>query len=158
MYDTRPIKEDVEIEIVAVDLDKVRAFCEVVAIFVVVSFYDAEVVMEAAGLTAIVVFGLFAYTLQSKRDFQKHWAALFCFSMIFITASFVQLFMQSAAFDFAMAVGGAILFSVYLVFDIDRIIHHSSPEDYIDACVSLYLDIINIFLRVLQIIGEMNRQ
>uniref|UniRef100_A0A0M3J9P2 Bax inhibitor 1 n=1 Tax=Anisakis simplex TaxID=6269 RepID=A0A0M3J9P2_ANISI len=58
----------------------------------------------------------------------------------------------------AMAIGGAILFSIYLIFDLDRIIHHSSPEDYIEACVSLYLDIINLFLRILQIVGEMNRQ
>lgn len=49
------------------------------------------------------------------------------------------------------------LFSIYLVFDIDRIMHHSSPEDYIEACVSLYLDIINIFLRILQILNEVNR-
>lgn len=56
-----------------------------------------------------------------------------------------------------MAIGGAVLFSVYLIFDMDRIMHHSSPEDYIDACISVYLDIINLFLRILQIIGEMNR-
>uniref|UniRef100_A0A0M3I3L9 Transmembrane BAX inhibitor motif-containing protein 4 n=2 Tax=Ascaris TaxID=6251 RepID=A0A0M3I3L9_ASCLU len=131
--------------------------CQAVTVGFVVSFYDAEMVMEAVGLTAVVVFGLFAYALQSKRDFQKHWAALFCFSMIFITASFVQLFIQSPPFDLAMAIGGAVLFSVYLIFDMDRIMHHSSPEDYIDACISVYLDIINLFLRILQIIGEMNR-
>lgn len=56
-----------------------------------------------------------------------------------------------------MATFGAVLFSVYLVFDIDRIMHHTSPEDYIEACVSLYLDIINLFLRILQILNEVNR-
>ena len=56
-----------------------------------------------------------------------------------------------------MAVIGAGLFSAYLVIDIDRVMHHMSPEDYIEACASLYLDIINLFLKILQIINEINR-
>ncbi|MCP9257424.1 Transmembrane BAX inhibitor motif-containing protein 4 [Dirofilaria immitis] len=123
----------------------------------VVSFFDVKVVVEAVGLTALTITGLFIYTLQSKRDFQSHWAALFSVSMVFLAASFIHLFIQSALFHFLIATFGAILFSIYLVFDIDRIMHHTSPEDYIEACVSLYLDIINLFLRILEILNEANR-
>uniref|UniRef100_A0A1I8ETH1 Transmembrane BAX inhibitor motif-containing protein 4 n=1 Tax=Wuchereria bancrofti TaxID=6293 RepID=A0A1I8ETH1_WUCBA len=123
----------------------------------VVSFFDVKVVIEAVGLTALTVIALFFYTLQSKRDFRSHWAALFSISMIFLVASFVHLLTQSALFDFLLAAFGAVLFSIYLVFDIDRIMHHTSPEDYIEACVSLYLDIINLFLRISEILNEANR-
>ena len=50
-----------------------------------------EVVIEAAGLTALVVVALFFYTLQSKRDFQKYYAALFSFLLVFVAASFIQV-------------------------------------------------------------------
>ncbi|VDM92054.1 unnamed protein product [Onchocerca ochengi] len=123
----------------------------------IVSFFDVKVVIEAVALTALTVISLFIYTAsQSKRDFQKHWAIVFSISMIFVAASFMHLFIQSAPVDFFMATFGAVLFSIYLVFDIDRIMHYSSPEDYIEACVSLYLDIINLFLRILQILNEAN--
>ncbi|VDK72150.1 unnamed protein product [Litomosoides sigmodontis] len=128
-----------------------------VTIGAIVSLFDVKVVIEAVGLTALTVVGLFVYTFQSKRDFQSHWAALFSVSTVFLAASFVHLLVQSALFDFFMATFGAVLFSVYLIFDIDRIMHHTSPEDYIEACVSLYLDIINLFLRILQILNEVNR-
>uniref|UniRef100_A0A0R3S4F0 Protein lifeguard 4 n=1 Tax=Elaeophora elaphi TaxID=1147741 RepID=A0A0R3S4F0_9BILA len=107
-----------------------------VTIGVVVCFFDVKIVIEAVGLTALTVISLFVYTLQSKRDFQSHWAALSSIFMIFLIASFVNLFIQSTLFDFLMAAFGAALFSIYLVFDIDRIMHHTSPEDYIEACVS----------------------
>ncbi|EFO26124.2 hypothetical protein LOAG_02358 [Loa loa] len=123
----------------------------------VVSFFEVEVVIEAVGLTTLTVIGLFVYTLQSKRDFQSHWAALFSVSMVFLAAGFINLLIQSALFDFLVATFGAVLFSIYLIFDIDRIMHHTSPEDYIEACVSLYLDIINLFLEILQILNEASR-
>ncbi|MFH4976454.1 hypothetical protein AB6A40_003163 [Gnathostoma spinigerum] len=128
------------------------------AVAVIVAFYDAEIVIEAAFMTVAVVVSLFLYTLQSKRDLQKGWASLFSVTMIFLSASVLQLFIQSPGFNLVMAASGAILFSVYLVLDIDRVMHHTSAEDYIEACVSLYLDIINIFIRILQLLGEINRQ
>ncbi|KAK6112336.1 Inhibitor of apoptosis-promoting Bax1 family protein [Brugia pahangi] len=64
------------------------------------SFFDVKIVIEAVGLTALTVIGLFFYTLQSKRDFQSHWAALFSISMIFLTAIFVHLLIPLALFDF----------------------------------------------------------
>uniref|UniRef100_A0A0N5AP47 Transmembrane BAX inhibitor motif-containing protein 4 n=1 Tax=Syphacia muris TaxID=451379 RepID=A0A0N5AP47_9BILA len=128
-----------------------------VSIGLVVSFYNVDVVIEAVVITTVVVIALFAYTLQSKRDFQKHYATMFSVLTVFFVASFIQLFLQSSLFNFLVAIAGAGIFSAYLVIDIDRIMHHLSAEDYIDACVSLYLDIVNLFLRILQIINELNR-
>ncbi len=35
--------------------------------------------------------------------------------------------------------------------------HKVSPDDYVMATVSIYLDIINLFLHILRILGEMRR-
>uniref|UniRef100_A0A1I7XWF0 Protein lifeguard 4 n=2 Tax=Steinernema glaseri TaxID=37863 RepID=A0A1I7XWF0_9BILA len=123
----------------------------------IVLFYDVDVVIQAAILTAVAVVGLFIFTLQSKRDFQKHYALLFTCSAILMMGMFLQVVFMSPTFDLLMAIFGAIVFAAYLVIDIDFIMNHSSPEDYIIACINLYLDIVNLFLEILRILNELNR-
>lgn len=53
---------------------------------------------------------------------------------------------------------GALLFSFYLIYDTQMMIGGShkysiSPEEYIFAALNLYLDVVNIFLYILTIIG-----
>ncbi|KAI1723171.1 inhibitor of apoptosis-promoting bax1 domain-containing protein [Ditylenchus destructor] len=123
----------------------------------VVTFYDVEVVIQAVLLTAVVVVGLFVYTLQSKRDFQKHYAVITSLSLVFLMAMAMQMILMSPMVNFLMSLFGAALFSIYLVFDIDMIMHHYSEEDYIIACISIYMDIMGLFLRILEILNELNR-
>lgn len=123
----------------------------------IVSFYEVEVVIQALLLTSVVVGGLFVYTLQSKRDFQKHYALIYSISSIFLVAILLQILIMSPIMDFAMSVVGALLFSAYLVIDIDMIMNHYSAEDYIIACCTVYMDIIGLFLRLLEILDAINR-
>lgn len=64
------------------------------------------------------------------------------------------MFIQSEAVELLMAAGGSILFSLFIIFDTHMIMHKVSPEDYIHASVNLYLDIINLFLHILRLIGD----
>ena len=57
---------------------------------------------------------------------------------------------------------GALLFSVYLVVDTQMMMggkhkYTISPEEYIFAALNLYLDIINLFMYILQIVAAANR-
>lgn len=72
---------------------------------------------------------------------------------ILIIAGIVQIFLPfSKGVQLALAVGGVIIFSGYILFDTYLIFNKYSAEDYIMASVSLYLDIINLFLRILEIL------
>ena len=51
--------------------------------------------------------------------------------------------------------GGAALFSLYIVYDVHEISKRVSPDEYINAAISLYLDIINLFLYILRILAAM---
>lgn len=46
---------------------------------------------------------------------------------------------------------GAIVFAGYVIYDTDNLIKRYSYDEYIWASVSLYLDIINLFLSLLNI-------
>ena len=53
---------------------------------------------------------------------------------------------------------GALIFSLYLVYDTQMMMggdhkYSISPEEYVFAALALYLDVINIFLFVLRLVG-----
>ena len=56
--------------------------------------------------------------------------------------------------DKAIAVGGALLFALFIIFDTHMMMTKLSPEEYIMAAINLYLDIINLFLHILRLLGE----
>ena len=42
-------------------------------------------------------------------------------------------------------------------YDTSNIVHNFGPDDYVIASISLYLDIINLFLHLLRILSELQR-
>ncbi|VDI16686.1 uncharacterized protein MGAL_10B046076, partial [Mytilus galloprovincialis] len=127
---------------------------EAYSVGVVVTFYEVQSVIEAFMLTFAVTAGLTIYTLQSKRDFSSMGAGLFAALMILIIAGMMQIFFPSPIMDKAIGIGGALVFSLFIIFDTHMLMHKHSPEEYIVASVNLYLDILNLFLHILRAIGE----
>jgi FtsH-binding integral membrane protein len=66
------------------------------------------------------------------------------------------IFYRFAHIGYASA--GALIFSMYIVYDTQLMMggkhkYSISPEEYVFASLSLYLDVINLFLYILSIIG-----
>lgn len=57
-----------------------------------------------------------------------------------------------------MALSGAFIFSLYLIYDTQQIMHKTSPEEYIVASIQIYLDITRLFIEILRILDAMRRQ
>ncbi|KAF7242674.1 hypothetical protein EG68_10319 [Paragonimus skrjabini miyazakii] len=112
----------------------------------------------AIGLTAVATFCLMAYAMLSKRDFSQWGAGLFIGLLLLLLAGPINFLLGSSLFELSFALGGAVLFSLLIIYDTHRIMHHCSPEDYIVACIDLYLDILNLFLHLLRILREMQNQ
>lgn len=125
---------------------------------VIVTFYDVSVVLQAFFLTGAVVIGLTAFTFQTKKDFSGWGAGLMGGLMILIMGGFLQVFVGGEITQTAMAVGGALLFSGFIVYDTQMIMTRVSPEEYIIATIELYLDIINLFIEILKILERVNRR
>ena len=47
---------------------------------------------------------------------------------------------------------GALIFVGYILYDTSLLMHHLGPDDYIIAVVTLYLDVINLFLYLLELL------
>jgi modulator of FtsH protease len=74
---------------------------------------------------------------------------------VLIGASIIGLFLHLAALQIAIAAGGALLFTGFLVFDLNRVARAGqvSQGDTILMAVSVYLDVVNLFLFLLQLLG-----
>merc|ERR1719150_2464607 len=131
---------------------------EAFTVGVLVAHYDTAVVLQAFFLTASVVVGLTLFTFQTKRDFSGWGAGLMSGLWILILGGFLQIFIGGEITQTAMAIGGAILFSGFIIFDTQMIMTRVSPEEYVIATIELYLDIINLFLEILKILDKINRK
>jgi len=121
--------------------------------------YDAEAVLLAAGLTTAIVFTLTIFAFQTKIDFTMMGGMLLCVLVVFCLFSLIAIFIpQSRTLHMVMGAVGALIFSVYLVYDTQMMMggdhkYSISPEEYIFAALAIYLDVINIFMYILRFVG-----
>uniref|UniRef100_A0A8C6FS34 Uncharacterized protein n=1 Tax=Moschus moschiferus TaxID=68415 RepID=A0A8C6FS34_MOSMO len=122
-------------------------------------FYNAEEVLWATGATALVTLSLSLFALQTKWDFTLLNGILFVLLFVLIIYGILLIFIRSYWLHLLYAGLGTMIFSLYLVMDVQLMVggrqHHSDldPEEYVFAALNIYLDIINLFLFILQLIG-----
>ncbi|KAJ8715911.1 hypothetical protein PYW08_013196 [Mythimna loreyi] len=123
------------------------------------SVYQVDAVMMAVGITAAVCLALTLFAFQTKWDFTVMGGFLLCATVVLLVFGIVCIFIPgNKIVTLVYASIGALIFSLYLVYDTQLMMggkhkYSISPEEYIFAALNLYLDIINIFLYILTIIG-----
>lgn len=110
-------------------------------------------ITQAAFLT-IGTFGvLTAYAFVSRRDFSA-WGSFFVVGLwVLIAVSLLNMFFRNPAMDLWLAGVTVLVFSGLLVFDTWRIRNTYGPDEYVAAAVSIYLDLLNLFMAFMRIIG-----
>ncbi|KAJ7544206.1 hypothetical protein O6H91_09G069700 [Diphasiastrum complanatum] len=120
------------------------------------AFTRGELVLEALVLTATVTLGLTAYTYWASKkgyDFNFLGPVLFVAVITLILWSLIQVFFPASKLSMSIYGGIAtVIFSAYIVYDTDNLIKRFNYDEYIWASVSLYLDILNLFLSILNIL------
>ena len=115
-----------------------------------------------AGMFALLSF--IGYT--TKTDLTKLGPILFVGLIGIIIGGIVNIFLQNTMFDLIITVIGVIIFTVLTAYDIQRIKktniigNEGTDEDKKEAIIgalTLYLDFINLFLRLLRLTGKRRR-
>ncbi|XP_047956029.1 protein LIFEGUARD 4-like [Salvia hispanica] len=117
------------------------------------SYTNGKVILESAILTAAMVVSLTLYTFWAAkrgRDFNFLGPFLFGALIVVILFGIIQILFPLGKLG-VMIYGGlaSIIFCGYIVYDTDNLIKRYNYDEYIWAAVSLYLDIINLFLSLL---------
>lgn len=109
-----------------------------------------------AGMLTLSTFGvLTAYATLSRRDFSA-WGAFFMVGVwVLIATMLLNMFFPSAIGSLWIAAGTVLVFSGLLVFDTWRIMRSGQygPDDYVPAALSIYLDLLNLFLGMMRLLG-----
>lgn len=133
--------------------------CESYMVATISAFNPPEIVITAALMTATVVIALTIYAFTTKTDFTILGGFLFMITAIMI---FWGLFMMIFGFFLytLYCALGVLLFGMYLIFDTQLILGkfglEYSIDDYILAALNIYIDIIQMFLYILQLLRREN--
>ena len=114
-----------------------------------------EIIATAFAGTGLIFLGLSGYALTSKKDFSFMGGFLFAGIMVVFIAAIANIFLAMPALALAVSGGIILLMSGFILFDTSRIIN-GGETNYIMATYGLYLNMFNIFVSLLQILGIMS--
>lgn len=117
----------------------------------------ASIVAQAFTLTTVAFGALSVFAMNTKRDFTAMGKMLFITLIVVIVAALMNLFFKSPIFQLVISSVSAVLFSAYILYDTQNIIR-GNYETPIEGAVALYLDFVNLFTSLLQILGILNRE
>ena len=114
-----------------------------------------------AGMLTLSSFGVLSlYAAVSKRDFSA-WGSFFIVGLwVLIATSILNFFFHSAIASLWISAATVLVFSGLLVFDTWRLLRSGQygPDDYVPAAVNIYLDLLNMFLAILSLLGGGRRR
>ncbi|WP_150913425.1 Bax inhibitor-1/YccA family protein [Marinobacter halotolerans] len=121
-----------------------------------------QIVMQALGGTGIVFFALSGYVLTTKKDFSFMRGMLVAGLVVVIVAAIGAMVAGMFGVDisgFSLALSAAIVFlmSGFILYDTSRIVN-GGETNYILATTGLYLNIYNLFVSLLHLIGAFSNE
>jgi len=130
---------------------------EAYTIALVVSFYEVRIVIQALLLTLGIFVALTLFACQTKYDFTGFGPYLTVFLSGAIVFGFISIFFPfNSTLNLVYSFGIAILFSFYILYDTQMIMRKYHADEEVAAAMSLYLDVLNLFLAILRILNSQN--
>jgi modulator of FtsH protease len=111
-----------------------------------------QLIALAFGGTAVIFFGMATLASTIKRDLSNMGKFLFVGMLMLIVAAIANVFLQIPALHITISVIAIGIFSAYMLYDINQIIT-GGETNYVTATLSLYLDIYNVFVNLLSLLG-----
>ena len=113
-------------------------------------------IIQALGLTALLTVILTRLAMIAETDYSYIRPVLNTIIVGLITAGVVTLTIYEIPYHgLIVGITGSVTFCLYLFIDVQEITNKLSEDDYIEASIQIYLDIINIFVHVVCILIEL---
>ncbi|XP_075165033.1 protein lifeguard 2-like [Haematobia irritans] len=134
-------------------------FAESFLVGAIAGRYNSEEVFIAIGITAILCLALTIFAMQTKYDFTVCGGMLLAAMICLLLFGIVAMFWRTYIVRTIYAGVGALLACMFLIYDTQIMMggehkYSISPEEYIFAALNLYMDVVRIFIYVLQLIGN----
>lgn len=112
----------------------------------------AALIMTAFGGTATIFAVMATVATVSKRDFSGLGKWLFMGVLVLIVGSVANIWLQLPSMMLTISVLAIAIFSAYILYDVQRIVN-GGETNYVTATLAIYLDVYNVFLNLLAILG-----
>lgn len=107
------------------------------------------IIWQALGLTLFAFGGLTGYVLVSGKDFSFIKGFIWTGFWVLVGFMVVGFFVQSWAFQMGVTAAGLLVFAGFVLYDTSEIMHRYQPNQWVAGAFSLFIDFINMFIRVL---------
>ncbi|KAM9844817.1 protein lifeguard 1 [Aulostomus maculatus] len=119
----------------------------------VASFHNTTAVVITMAVTLVIAMAIIAFSAQTRYDFTTCYGFLLILAVDVVMFGFFSTFYYSYIADVAYGCLGALLYSLFLMVDCQLMMgamsYRLEPEEYINAALTIYLDIVLIFLYLL---------
>ena len=116
-----------------------------------------QLVALAGGMTAAVFLVMATIATVSKRDFSFLGKFLFVGLILLVIAMLANLFLQMPALAVTLSAVAVLIFSLYMLYDVSDIVR-GGETNYIMATIRLFLDILNLFVNLLNLLMLLSGQ
>eukprot|EP00927_Polykrikos_kofoidii_P082098 TRINITY_DN8068_c0_g1_i6.p1 TRINITY_DN8068_c0_g1~~TRINITY_DN8068_c0_g1_i6.p1 ORF type:complete len:243 (-),score=38.75 TRINITY_DN8068_c0_g1_i6:95-823(-) len=127
--------------------------------------YTWQSVMVCVGLTACIFAGLTIFAFKTKSDFTGSGQVLLGGIVSLISWGLMLLFLSALRVPVEWGIMlydlvATFIFVGYIIYDTQLIIggehkaHQFTVDDYVFAAINIYLDIVQLFLRMLRLVGK----
>lgn len=139
------------------------AFINGLTLSAIFAMFEMDTIFYAFFTTAALFGGLAFYGYVTKRDMSKFGSIFLVTLIVGAIVSIVNLFLGNKLIDIALDWVMLFVFCGLTVYDMNKIknmgqeIEYDSEKLYIYGAMELYLDFINIFIRILSILSRLKR-
>ena len=125
-------------------------------------FCNTQILIQAIGITGLITITLTIYAFQTSYDFTDKGGYLISCLIGVILIGVINVFVMNHVLQIIYAGLGAIIFSCFIVYDTQLIIggkhnkYSYNVDDYVFAAISIYLDVINLFIYFLDLLSNRN--
>jgi len=135
----------------------VYTVCEAYIVSFLCAFSDPVNVMMAAIMTVALTTALTVYAWKTKSDFTVKWSAILILCVALFMFALFACVLRSRFLVIMYCCIAIIIYGVFIIFDTQLILggktYQLEIDDYILAAMLLFMDIIVLFVRLLQLLG-----
>ncbi|MBR3163252.1 MAG: Bax inhibitor-1/YccA family protein [Clostridia bacterium] len=136
------------------------SFINGVTLSVIFAVFDMATIFYAFFTTSLLFAGLSAYGYVTKKDMSRFGSIFTVTLIVGLIVSIINLFIGNSVIDIALDWVMLFVFCGLTIYDMNKIknmgqeIEYDSEKLYVYGAMELYLDFINIFIRLLSIMGR----
>lgn len=112
-----------------------------------------HIVGQAAFMTGAAFVALSVYALTTRKDLSMLGGMMFAGLIVLLVGGLLNLFFASTALSFALSAGGAVIFSGFILYETQQLRSNPGAVAPSVAALSMYLNIFNLFLSLLRLLG-----